>query len=423
VVALAVLVPLVAVATFLIWQDYSARRQYLMSTLELRSEQVNTQIEDFVTSTRSSARLLARAFERQYPDIATQLVRPAGEVVLPSPELIDLLAASPDVYERASVVALDGTMLASSSTFTAGDQAPDHGFAMSLRGADDLVVSDVFGPASGSTAPSAMFAYPIDDSSGRPVAYLVLRSSLVAISNALDMTRGFPTSARSGIFDAIGRVLAASAAEPRDNTARVGADIASSAVWAQARTRPTEPWYGPGLDGVQRIIFFEYPAGTPWITTVAYAQSELLGPLWTRVLLLSAGLAVSVLGTLALAELADARERRALTLVMRERQVQSRREVAREAQHHVRNALQVLRLRQGTETNPNVEFFVDDAIERIEWVLSEILPGEVEGPRQPPEAARRVRAVVDEDRAPAPGGATGGATGGGGGGAGGGAGA
>ena len=42
-------------------------------------------------------------------------------------------------------------------------------------------------------------------------------------------------------------------------------------VWAQAMTQPTEAWFGPGLDKVERIIYFEYPDNTPWITTVAYA--------------------------------------------------------------------------------------------------------------------------------------------------------
>lgn len=48
--ALAVLVPIAAVAVFLIWQDYQARRAATLTNLELKSAQINAQLEDFVNT-------------------------------------------------------------------------------------------------------------------------------------------------------------------------------------------------------------------------------------------------------------------------------------------------------------------------------------------------------------------------------------
>lgn len=399
-VALGVLVPLVAIAAVLIWEDYRVRRDYLVSLLEIRSQQVNQQLEDFVGATESVAQLSARGFARAYPGAATTSAPPAGTRVAPNPYLADVLDAAPSRYVNASVISASGRLLASSAAFTAGTAAPEAAFAARLRGATSFVVSDVFAPPGSTGPPSVLFAYPVGGTgsgSDPPAAYLVLRSTLSSVSSALTMSAGFPASARSGILDATGRLLATTAAEPGGTAAAVGADVSQTAIWAQARSHPTTPWYGPGLDGVQRVVFFEYPRGTPWVTTVAYAQSDLFGPLWSRVIILSVGLVISVIATLALASVADHRQRTALTTAMAQREARSRRAITREAQHHVRNALQVLRLRSSAESDPDVQFYVDDAIERIEWVLREVLPGENEGPQTPPGPLAR-----QEQKAPPP---------------------
>lgn len=56
------------------------------------------------------------------------------------------------------------------------------------------------------------------------------------------------------------------------------------------------------------------------------------------------------------------------------RRGRARLEVIREVHHHVGNALQVVRLHQAIEGDPEMTAQVDDAIDRIEWVLREVLP-------------------------------------------------
>ncbi|MDA0365244.1 MAG: hypothetical protein O3B31_03430 [Chloroflexi bacterium] len=64
-----------------------------------------------------------------------------------------------------------------------------------------------------------------------------------------------------------------------------------------------------------------------------------------------------------------------LIVVARARRAERLRfEVIREVNHHVGNALQVVRLHQSIEGDPEMTAQVDDAIDRIEWVLGEVLP-------------------------------------------------
>jgi PAS domain-containing protein len=90
----------------------------------------------------------------------------------------------------------------------------------------------------------------------------------------------------------------------------LGADISDTEVWAQAKTRTTTEWFGKGLDGVDRIISFRYPDSTLWITTVSYAQSELLNPLWTRLWIFGGLLVISVATVLGVGEALIRREGR-----------------------------------------------------------------------------------------------------------------
>lgn len=67
------------------------------------------------------------------------------------------------------------------------------------------------------------------------------------------------------------------------------------------------------------------------------------------------------------------------------REERARLEVIREVNHHVGNALQVVRLHQAIEGDPEMTAQVDDAITRIEWVLREVLP-QVNAPAMTPPA-------------------------------------
>jgi len=320
--ALSVLVPLVAVAMFLIWQDYQSRRDQMMANLELKSAQINAQLEDFVNSTESVARVFADAFIRDRPDPVGSFAAERGSTVQANPYLTELLAVHPGRYDRIAIAGPDGMILALSASFVAGSKLPDETFAAKLRTANGFTVSDVFTPLDG-VEPNVMFAYPMRGSGGAPLAWVILKSPLTVISGSLDMTTGFPDSAKSGIFDSTGHVLAGAGHEAPHPGLIVGKDISASAVWRQASVYPTEPWFGPGLDDVQRAIFFGYPKKTPWITTVGFARSELFGPLWNRVYVFSGGLLLSILGALVLAEFTGRRERRAWALVSSERQTLS----------------------------------------------------------------------------------------------------
>lgn len=317
--ALSVLIPLVVVATYLIWQDYQARREHLLTNLELKSAQINAQLEDFLNSTESAARVFADAFVRERPDLLLTFAAEPGTQVDPNASLIDLRNVHPGRYERIALASPDGMILALTEPFVAGSRLPDANFAAKLRTADGFTVSDVFTPPGGG-APNVMFAYPVRAPGGAPLAWLVLKSPLAEISASLDTTEGFPRSTKSGIFDSTGHVLAGTGYEPPHPGLIAGTDVSGSAVWEQARSRPTEPWFGPGLDGVERAIFFDYPAGTPWVTTAGFAQSELFGALWSRVYLFSGALLASIVGSVILAELASRRERRAWELLTSERQ-------------------------------------------------------------------------------------------------------
>jgi two-component sensor histidine kinase len=64
----------------------------------------------------------------------------------------------------------------------------------------------------------------------------------------------------------------------------------------------------------------------------------------------------------------------AVMVVRPEREERRRRRAIQEVHHHVRNALQVVRLHEQLGADPSTRAYVDEAIERIEWVMREVLP-------------------------------------------------
>lgn len=353
--SLAVLVPLALVAVFLIWQDYQSRRAHVLTNIELKSAQVTAQLEDFVNTTEVLASLFTESFVRQHPDPVAEF-GVAPESGIPPNAYLQFFVREHPVYAKAHLLAPDGRVVATSGVLrptevvqderflasllgsnavalskvgealaplddpsrvvTAAEMAQDQRFLATLVGSNKLVVSDVAVGA----APSVSFGYPLRGPDGLPVAYLVLEAELDAVSALLDLSVGFPDSAKVGIFDSTGTVVAGAGRFPPHPGGAVGTNISGAAVWAQAMTAPAEAWFGPGLDGVDRIIYFDAPEKTPWLTTVAFAQSELFGPLWNRVYLFSGGLLITILGTLALSELARRREQRAWVELARQQQ-------------------------------------------------------------------------------------------------------
>ena len=314
--AIGVLIPLAVVALALIWQDYNSRREATLIQLELQSAQINEQLESFVGKTEGISQQIASHFSMVFPSV--QLSRSGVVLEDDANAYLSNIVAQNDSYSRAIVVDRDGIVLAASDRSGIGERIPAAKFFEVVAGTNSFTVSNVF--TSETAPPNAMFAYPVRDELGGPTAYLVLKSDLSAISSQLDMSTGFPETAKSGIFDSNGVLLAGTGYVAPHPGGAVGKNVSGSAVWAQAMTHPTEAWFGPGLDKVERIIYFEYPDNTPWITTVAYAQSELFDPLLTRVYTFSAGLLATVIGTLALIEILRRRERSAWESLSAERQ-------------------------------------------------------------------------------------------------------
>lgn len=314
--ALAVLLPIAAVAVLLVWQDYRARRSSIITNLELKSVQINAQLEDFVNTAEASTGSLATLISTIRTDIPRSAPKTAGSLT-PADELLVSFLARSRQFSEVAIVDTSGNTLAGSEPFTTGSRSDYVEFLGSQVETNLFAVSNVFVPA-GDAEPYALFSYQLA-TAGEGPSYVVASSPLTTISGALDMSTGFPTSAKSGIFDGSGKVLAGTGYELPHPGGAVGRDVSGSAVWAQVTNGTTGAWFGPGLDKVDRIIFFESPEKTPWVTTVAFAQEELFGPLWHRVWIVSGALLATIVGTLLMVEFARRRERAAWQQVSRER--------------------------------------------------------------------------------------------------------
>ncbi len=306
--------PLVASSAVFIWQDYQARRDSIIDQVRLQSAQVNAQLEDFVHTSQGAAHIFSATWLEQHPQLTSDLA-PGAETAPPNMYLETFVADKPR-FSRAYITDIDGRLLGSSDGFAAGARIEAPFFLARLNDSRGFTVSDVYSP--GGESRGALFGYPMM-SGGNVQGFLVLESDLAAISGALDMSSGFPESAKAGIFDSRGRILAGTGYQPPHPGNALGKDVSATQVWAQAAAHPNKPWFGPGLDGVDRIVFYRYPDSTPWITTVAYAQSELLNPLWNRLWVFGGVLAATLLAVMLVGEFLIRREQRHLVAADNER--------------------------------------------------------------------------------------------------------
>ena len=74
---------------------------------------------------------------------------------------------------------------------------------------------------------------------------------------------------------------------------------------------------------------------------------------------------------------------------MRRKVVQDRLRTIAEMTHHTRNALQVITYAAATETNQESVDLIRNSVERIEWALREVLPGEMVMPAEPAHDAHQ----------------------------------
>ena len=309
---LAMALPLVVAAGVFIWQDYQARRDAMVLQVCLKSALVNAQLEDFVHTVRGAGGVFAEGWvNRNGPGVGNRVSLDAQNA-----QLSDFVSDRPH-FSRAFITDTTGRVRVSSDPSIHHDIVGGEALYRQAVSTGAFTVSDVV-TREGEDSPFALFVQPLSWPAG-PQEFLVLQSELDEISGALDMSIGFPSSAKSGIFDSQGKLLAGTGFEAPHPGMVAGKDISDSEIWAQALTHPTTEWFGPGLDGVDRIIFFGYPDSTPWVTTVAYAQSELMAPLWQRLWTFGGVLAATLVAVVWVGEVLVRRERRGLDAVEKER--------------------------------------------------------------------------------------------------------
>ena len=295
--------PLMLVAGTFIWLDYDSRQNAMITEVRLQSEAVNDQLETFVQNIREASAVVANQW------VTTHDFNPSTPALVANQNmyLADVVSELPNFF-RASITDTSGVITASSMEFAIGEIIGPGKFYQQVYEANKFMASDVVIPG-GESSPFVLFAQPLRWVQGQE-GILVLQSDLATVSAAMNMSEGFPATAKSGIFDTQGVIVAGTGYEAPHPGLVAGRDISASAVWAKAATRPNQEWFGPGLDKIDRIVFFGYPELTPWVTTVAYAQSELLGPLWKQLWIFIGVLVATAVAIMWVGEVLVRRERR-----------------------------------------------------------------------------------------------------------------
>ena len=183
--ALAVLVPIAAVAVLLIWQDYDARRSAMITNLELKSAQINAQLEDFVNTAEASTSALSTLITSVNPDLVTTSPSTPGTLATADDLLLTFLEQNSQ-FTEVSVVDSSGNTLAASHEFTTGPRQDYVKFLGTPTSSSHFAVSDVFIPA-GDGAPYVLFSCPFPPDFGSDT-YIIARSSLTTISSAMEMS-------------------------------------------------------------------------------------------------------------------------------------------------------------------------------------------------------------------------------------------
>ena len=255
-VLLALTVPMAVAGAVLIWQDYQARRDAITTQVSLKSSEVNAQLEDFVHTVQGASGVLAEAWVHQHSPLSyTDPV----ELDVMSSYLAKFVESRPH-FSGAYIADTNGTVRVSwELTRGPGSIGPDSLYQQA-RSSGQFTVSDVVVTSAEEEPPFALFVQPLKWNSDTPEQFLVLQSELSTISAALDMSVGFPITAKSGIFDSQGRILAGTGYESPHPGLAAGRDISGSAVWAQAKTLPSKPESTEGRPWGQPL---KKPAGAP----------------------------------------------------------------------------------------------------------------------------------------------------------------
>lgn len=303
---LLLLSPLAILSGFFVWQDYKSEHRSTIVEVRGKSALVNAQLEDFLHSVNAVSDLYADHWVEMFPgqtsDQSTMQVQQSN--------LQEFVKHRPH-FSMASITDSSGFSIVSSDDLPDGTRLGPTELYQRANSKGEFASSDVINAPADDTG-VILFVQPIYRENSGANQFLVLQSELSVISEALDLGTGFPQSAKAGIFDRDGTVLAGGGPTAPHPGQIVGVDISETELWSQAVTRPNQEWFGEGLDGENRIVFFRYPDSTNWITTVAYSQSDLFQPLLIRLIMYSGVLCVSFAATAYLGELLIRRERSVL---------------------------------------------------------------------------------------------------------------
>ena len=231
-------IPMAVAGAVLIWQDYQSRRDAIITQVNLKSSEINAQLEDVVHTVQGTSGTFAESWVHQHTPLSH--TEPVEQEAMSS-YLAEFVENRPH-FSGAYVTDTSGVVLVSSQPSGAGPVGPDSLY-LQARSDGKFTVSDVVVPSAEEEPPFALFVQPLKWRLDIPQQFLVLRTELSTISAALDMSVGFPTTAKSGIFDSQGRILAGTGYEKPHPGLAAGRDISGSAVWAQAKTLPTQEWF------------------------------------------------------------------------------------------------------------------------------------------------------------------------------------
>jgi signal transduction histidine kinase len=290
-----------------IWEGYHVRRHAIITDAGQKSALVNAQLENFVSSVKSAIEGHAFTWPARHEPAPTD----PATLQFQTYRLRAFVGHNPS-FSRGFITDLSGVIIVSTEPSLTGKRLGSQELYQKAYQKGGFTVSDVIAPSEGET-PFVLFVQPLVWNADEPEGFVALQSDLTIISESLDLSANFPKSAKAGVFDSQGRLLAGAGYEEPHPGLMVGADISGTEVWAQAQTHPTTEWFGKGLDNQDRVIFFGYPAFTPWITTVAYAQSELFDPLSDWLWIVSGMLVISVTAIVWVSEELIRREHRLVT--------------------------------------------------------------------------------------------------------------
>lgn len=299
---LGLIAPLLIAGAISIWLDYEGRREATLIEVELRSEQVTRQLEDLIHKVHGATGSFAMSWVMHH---SSPLVS-QGDVRSQSEYLVEFVKDRPHIT-NAYLIDVSGVTIASSDPEMMNNRIGPEELFERANASGEFITSDVIASTEGSS-PYLLFLQPLFWGARTPEAFIALQTELRVISSAIDMGPGFPSSAKSGIFDSQGIIVAGRGLEEPHPGTMLGRDISDSQLWQVTNTIPEGEWFGPGLDGVERIVFFSNPETTQWTTTVAYAESEVFGPIWKRLWMFTGATLVALVAVLALAEVLIRRE-------------------------------------------------------------------------------------------------------------------